>query len=290
MPHNITLYQLSPYIDPKIKEYGMYEFFGMVNGPDPKNYLKVWECSLSTDDLEKIYGHIRLDRTGDYRLKPLDTSDVISVDGNCYFLDCDGFHEVKFDAEAVKPAIHVTYGYGVSTHDAIWLPNELHTIADELDIPYGYSSLPDYHGSHKGESSFKQGKSITGAGCFLHPEFLRDVEAREFIDTLSELTKMENWPDILADLKENRPVYMTDLAQARDKFTKKLTEAALRQQRDIETIAGALSDFAARYDNWEFALAGLLHGAGISEVDIYASIEETNENMSEQSPSWGQQQ
>jgi len=246
----VEVYQLKGHIDPEIREYGMFEFFGMVDGPDPKNYVKVWEGELGTSELETIYGRLRLNAPEDYHGGELDKSDVVVVDGNAYFLDGDGFAEVEFDTSEIKRAIYEPYGYEVVTDGAVQMPGELVEVCKALDVPLGYEGLMDYHGSRKGESRFSAAPSSHSETCWLHPSFLRGAEAQAFVELLKELTRAENRQEIIDYLSAKRPVYALDLEEARVKFRREVARSTPRNTVSLPIHAVCVN--TDRYSRGEY--------------------------------------
>lgn len=223
---NVEIYKLKKTVDPAVREYGMFEFFGMVDGPLPQNYVREWAGELPSGNLDTLCGKFFLNPPDGYHGGPLEKSDIAVVDGKPFFLDRESgykFVELDFDTSNIKDAIHVEYGYYVDTGGAVAIFSNLAEICDELDIPLGYFSNPDYHGSHKGESAFEPSPSqALHDQVYLHPQFLKNAEAREFVDLLQELSQTDRWDQIAGYLRENYPVYMSDLESARERFAPEL--------------------------------------------------------------------
>jgi len=202
----------------------MFEFFGM-GGPFPKNYVREWAGELDSGNLETLCGRFMLNPPKDYHGGPLEKGDIAVVDGKAHFLDRESgykFVDVDFDTSDIKNAVHVDYGYYVDTDGAKVMSNKLAAICGELNIPLGYFSEPDYHGSHKGESSFDPSSVDSYATAYLHPQFLKGDEARDYIGLLIELLWSERWPEIKEYLSESYPVYHRDLEKAREQFAPEL--------------------------------------------------------------------
>lgn len=222
----VELYKLKKTIDPEVREHGMFEFFGMAEGgPLPQNYVREWAGELNSGNLDMLCGKFFLNPPEDYHGGPLEKSDIAVVNGETYFLDRESgykFVEVDFDTSCVKDAIHVEYGYYVNTDGAKSISKKIAAICNELDIPIGYFSDPDYHGSHKGESSFDPSSQDSFTSAYLHPQFLKGAEAKAFVDLLIVLLQTDHWVEIAGFLKENYPVYMRDLETVREKFAPEL--------------------------------------------------------------------
>lgn len=224
----VEIYKLKKTVDPEIREYGMFEFFGMVEGgPLPQNYVREWAGELPSGNLERLCGRFMLNPPDGYNNEPLGKSDIAVVDGEAYFLDHESgykFVEVSFDTSDIKNAVRVEYGYHVNEDGASSLSQKMAEICDELDIPIGYFSEPDYHGSHKGESSFNPWSRDSQGMAYLHPQFLKGTEAADFRVLLSELslTSADQWSKIKRYLIENSPVYHRDLEKARELFAPEL--------------------------------------------------------------------
>jgi len=221
---NVELYKLKKTVEPEVRDYGMYEFFGL-GGPYPQNYVKEWAGKLPSGDLATILGRSMIDPPDGYRGGPLGKGDIIVVDGQAHFFDFEmgyKFAEIDFDTSGIKPALHVDYGYTVSMEGALQIPKTLALVCESLDIPIGYESEPGYHGSRKGETSFDSHSSNEYAFPFLHPQFAKGAEAKEFASLLVELTETDFWGKIAGHLRENAPVYMKDLEEARERFAPEL--------------------------------------------------------------------
>jgi len=220
----VEIYKLKKTVDPLLRDHGMFEFFG-TGGPFPKNYVREWSGEPNVDNLETLFGCLMLNPPDDYRGGPLDKSDIVVINGEVYFLDRESgykFEPVDFDTSGIKDAIHVEYGYYVNTRGAESISRKMAVVCGELDIPIGYFSESDYHGSHKGESSFDPSSNYSYAPAHLHPQFLRGADARDFITLLTELASTERWLEIKEFLIESRPVYRQDLESAREQFAPEL--------------------------------------------------------------------
>lgn len=237
----IEIYKLKKTVLPKVRTYGMFEYFGMGEGPLPNNYVREWSGELPIDNLETLYGRFMLNPPAGYYGGSLEKSDIAVLNGKAYFLDRVSsrykFAEVHFDTSAVKDAIHVVYGYPVNAEGAQPISRELAAICEKLEIPIGYTGTPDYHGSHKGEELFNQ-----KAGCgyslnaYLHPQFLKGDEARAFIGLLTELSKKDRWEEIAIHLRVSYPVRMDDLKSACEIYAPELlisAEARVPQKESV---------------------------------------------------------
>ena len=223
----VEIYKIKKTVPPEVKEYGMFEFFGMVKGPLPQNYVREWDGELpGGNNLDMICGKFFLNPPEGYRSGPLEKSDIAVVDGTAYFLDRDSgyrFVEVEgFDTTNIKNALHVEYGSYISEEDAVSIPRTFAIVCESLDIPVGYFSEPGYHGSSKGISDFERSTRDNYAQCYLHPHFLKGEEARAFVSLLKELSETEQWGQIAGYLRECYPVYMKDLEEAREIYAPEL--------------------------------------------------------------------
>lgn len=235
---NVEIYKLKKTVDPAVREHGMFEFFGMVDGPLPQNYVREWAGELNSGNLDMLCGKFFLNPPDGYHGGPLDKSDIAVVDGETYFLDQESgykFVEVDFDTIDIKDAVHVEYGYYVNTDGIGAMSQKTAAICNELEIPIGYFSEPDYHGSHKGESSFDPSSRDSTSTSYLHPQFLKGEEARAFVSLLNELSDTDCWGQIVGYLRENYPVNMRDLKSARDKFAPELLLPA-----DLRTLSAII--------------------------------------------------
>lgn len=221
----VEIYKLKKTADPAVREYGMFEFFGMVDGPLPQNYVREWVGELPSGNLDMLCGKFFLNPPDGYHSGPLEKSDIAVVNGEAYFLDRESgykFVDVDFDTSDIKDAVHVKYGYYVNTDGAATISSNVAEVCGKLDIPIGYFSDPDYHGSHKGESSFDPSARDSYATAYIHPQFLKDTEAREFISLLTELSLAERWQETKEYLTRSYPVYHQDLEKARELFAPEL--------------------------------------------------------------------
>jgi len=220
----VEIYKLKKTVDPEVREYGMFEFFGM-GGPFPKNYVREWAGELNSGNLETLCGRFMLNPPEGYHGGPLEKSDIAVVDGEAYFLDRESgykFVDVDFDTSGIKPSIHVDYGRYVAVDEAAPIPRAFANVCDSLLIPIGYLGEPGYHGSSKGISDFNHLSHSEFEPCYLHPQFMKGEEAREFVGLLKELTETDRWGQIAGYLRENYPVYMSDLETAREQFAPEL--------------------------------------------------------------------
>ena len=224
---HVEIYKLKKTVEPKVRDYGMFEFFGMVDGPLPKNYVKEFAGELSHGMLSDILGRTFVDPPEGYKGGPLEKGDIIVADSQAYFLDREPsgkfvFAHLNFDTSLIKDAIHVEYGKYVGMNDAVQIPRTFAIVCESLDIPIGYLGEPGYHGSDKGISSFDRSSSDQYAPCYLHPQFLKGEEGKEFISLLTELSSTDRWDEIAGHLRENYPVYTDDLKAARLQFAPEL--------------------------------------------------------------------
>ena len=223
---NVEIYKLNKHAPPEIRDYGMFEFFGMVDGPSTKHYCREWTGELETGDLQSLCGMLMLNPPDGYHGGPLGKTDIVVLDGAAYFLDNAPrgfeFHEVDFDTAGIKNVIRVEYGYGINTDGAVPLSRNLTAICVDLDIPIGSYSEPDYHGSHKGETSFDRRIHDQNFTAYLHPQFLRGDEARAFVGLLTELSAHYEWPRMVEILRDCYPVFQQDLDDVRKLFAPEL--------------------------------------------------------------------
>ena len=117
MPH-IEVFKIKQTVPSEVKGYGMIEFFGMVEGPLPSNYVRHWSGVLPSEDLDTVCGQFFLCKPDGYRGGPLSHSDVLAVDGVAYFVEngtTAGFNLalVSFDRSSIRDEIHVDYGRGI---------------------------------------------------------------------------------------------------------------------------------------------------------------------------------
>lgn len=190
----IEIYKLKKTVDPDVRDYGMFEFFG-AGGPFPQNYVREWAGDPNVGNLETLCGRLMLNPPADYHGGPLDKGDIAVINGDAYFLDRESgykFEAVDFDTSAIKDAIHVEYGRYVSVGDAAQIPRTLAAACESLDIPIGYLGEPGYHGSSKGISDFDAIPDNDYSPCYLHPQFLKGAEAKAFAGLLKELLETTN--------------------------------------------------------------------------------------------------
>jgi hypothetical protein len=223
----IEIYKIKKTADPKIKDFGMFEFFGS-GGPYPENYVREWSGELDSGDLETLFGKFSMNPPKGYHGGALGKSDIAVVDGKAYFLDRNDYYsleQINFDTSSIKDAIHVNYGKysGVSVDRAAKIPQELVKVCEGLDIPIGYKSEPGYHGSDKGMSYFEPPYSRKEHETYyLHPHFLQGKEAQAFVDLLAQLFQTGCGDDIEEYLAANCPIYMSDLEAVRERFVPEL--------------------------------------------------------------------
>lgn len=228
-PGTIQIYKLNPYRKDyqDVKEY--VDFYGMQ--PKPEAYLLDWEGDCGTNDLMKIYAMSHLEPVDG--MPKLEYGDMVVNGDGCFFLTREmarggTFQPVdSFDPAMIKKAPQCRFGYDLTDYDRIGMPSQLLKVADELEIPYGYDGYPDYHGSRKGEQSFEKGSyEDHQSPCYLHPAYYSGQKGEQFIQRLTALTRLTVWDEVLADLKNNKPVLLQDLdrveSQVPDLLAKKL--------------------------------------------------------------------
>lgn len=102
--HTVCIYQLKP-------ECSEVLFFGWDNlqnhgGFQSENYNKIWEGELKQEEqgsfLEEIYTRFNINHPTDFTGHSLSPSDVVSVDGNAYFVDNIGFKPVQMEAPVME--------------------------------------------------------------------------------------------------------------------------------------------------------------------------------------------
>ena len=102
--HTVCIYQLKP-------ECSEVLFIGWDNlqnhgGFQPENYNKIWEGELKQEEqgsfLEEIYIRFNINLPTDFTGHSLSPSDVVSVDGNAYFVDKIGFKPVQMEAPVME--------------------------------------------------------------------------------------------------------------------------------------------------------------------------------------------
>ena len=225
----IEIYKYKKTVEPEVREHGMFEFFGMNDGPLPKNYVREWSGELPTDNLDTLCGKFFLNPPDDYNGGSFEKGTIAVVDGTAYFLDHDSgykFVEVDFDTAEIKNAVHVKYG-NIDYSAAAQIQRSFAFAFEGLDIPIGYEGEPGHHGSSKGISEFEPSAPNAHARCYLHPQFLNGEAAHEFVFLLHELWNAERGKEIMEYLRENYPVTMNDLETARSKFAPELLYPAV---------------------------------------------------------------
>lgn len=102
--HTVCIYQLKP-------ECSEVLFIGWDNlqnhgGFQPENYNKIWEGELKQEEqgsfLEEIYTRFNINHPTDFTGHSLSPSDVVSVDGNAYFVDKIAFKPVQMEAPVME--------------------------------------------------------------------------------------------------------------------------------------------------------------------------------------------
>jgi hypothetical protein len=51
---DVEIYRLKKTVEPEVRQYGMFEFFGMVKGPLPENYVREWSGELPSGNLDML--------------------------------------------------------------------------------------------------------------------------------------------------------------------------------------------------------------------------------------------
>ncbi len=278
----IEIYKIKKTVDPKIRKCGMYEFFGMVDGPLPQNYVRAWAGELPSGDLAMLWGKTAVDPPDGYHGGPLEKSDIVVVDGRAHFLDeTPGGHEfvaISFDTTGIRNDIHVDYGWHISTEEAAIIPREFASICKSIHVPIGYHDDPDRHGSHKDETPFLDFTINIRNLCYIHPQFVKGEEARAFAGLLMDLSKVDQWEKIAAYLRDNYPINMADLKAACKSFAPEfLLPDELRPlagvippdagKPEIGALAAKVKDMDEGQRNLLYAAAeSRLHGGDVNAV------------------------
>lgn len=83
----VEIYKLNNHAPPELRNYGMFEFFGMADGPSAKHYCREWAGELETGDLQSLCGMLMLNPPDGYHGGPLGKTDIVVLDGEAFFLD-----------------------------------------------------------------------------------------------------------------------------------------------------------------------------------------------------------
>jgi len=196
--------------------------------PDPAHYIKEWEGEMRGPLPLTISGTLMLEPPSDYHGGSINNGDIVIVYGQPYYYDqLEGskFIEIDdFDADSVRRARHVPYGWYVDAKEALPISCEIANVCHDIGIPCGHLGKYSRGGSYNESRPFLPGVSGEEQLNFLHPQFLKGDKARDFIELLTELNDVDvqPWMNISQYLQERIPITMQDLQDAREKFAPKL--------------------------------------------------------------------
>jgi len=225
---HVEIYKLRKTVPAEVRKYSVYDLMSEGKIPDPAHYIKEWEGEMRGTLPLTIPGMLVLEPPSDYKGGHIENGDIAIVYGQPYYYDqLEGsqFIEIDdFDADSVRRARHVSYGWYVDAKEALPISYDIANVCHDIGIPCGYLGKPSPGGSYNGNRPFLPGVSGEEHLNFLHPQFLKNNEAREFIKSLAELleTEPDKWSRIQNYLRERSPITSQDLQDAKERFAPEL--------------------------------------------------------------------
>jgi hypothetical protein len=220
----VEIYKLRKTAPAEIKKYNLFEFMSRGKAPDPAHYVKEWAGQMHGTLPMTIPGRLMLDPPADYYGGGIKNGDIAVVDGQPFYYDkLEGSRFIEmdaFDTAGIRQAVHVKYGWFVDIKDAEAVSDNFAFLCNEISVPCGYLGEQSSKGVYNDRRPFLPGNNSEDYLHFLHPQFLKGNEARDFISLLTELsdTEVQQWINISNYLRERTPISLQDLQDAREQF------------------------------------------------------------------------
>jgi len=224
----VEIYKLRKTVPYEIRKCSAFDFMHKGTAPNPAHYTKEWEGQMQGTLPLTIPGRLMLETPKDYHGGDIKNGDIAVVNGTPFYFDSpegSKFIELDtFDGDSVREALHVDYGWFVDIQGARPISYDIANICHDIGVPCGYLGEHSASGVFNGNRPFLPGISGEEHLNFLHPQFLKLDEAREFIESLTELSDAEpdKWSRIQNYLRERSPIALQDLQDARAKFAPEL--------------------------------------------------------------------
>jgi len=224
----VEIYKLRKTAPADIREYSIFDFMSKGTAPDPVHYIKEWDGQMPGTLPLSIPGWLMLNAPPDYHGGNIKNGDIAIVDGLPYYYDyeegCKFIELDAFDTENIRQAVHAKYGWFVDVAGAEAISDNLAFICHEIGVPCGYLGKQSLGGIYNDHRPFLPGNAGEEHLNFLHPQFLKGNEARDFIELLTELSDVEvqQWMNVSRYLRERTPITLQDLQDAREKLAPEL--------------------------------------------------------------------
>jgi hypothetical protein len=268
----VEIYKLRSTVSREIREHSVFDYMEKGTNPDPMNYVKEWAGEMHGTLPLTLSGQIMVEPPKGYHGGNLKYGDIAVVDGQPFYLDyLSGYKFVeldRFDADDVRMARHVQYGWFVDATDAEAISDNLVYICEEIGVPCGHLGEQKDTGVYNDQRPFLPGAADKNHSNFLHPQFLKGEEARALIELLTELSEAELWHDVADYLHKRAPITVRDLQDAREQYAPELLlPCALRP------LSGYIPFDA---DKLELAyLAAKINGMNSEKRDTFYAVIET---------------
>ena len=221
----VEIYKLKKTVHEQVRDFSVFDYMSKGAAPDPAHYVKEWAGEMHGALPLTIPGRLMLEPPKDYYGGDIKNGDIAVVNGTAYFMDHESgakFVEVNCDVSGARQAQHPKYGWFVDINGAETITDELAAVCVDHGIPCGYLGEQGRGGVYNDNRPFLPGASDGTNLNFLHPEFMKGEEAREFIALLTELSGAEQWAHVSAFLYERYPINMDDLREARKQLAPEL--------------------------------------------------------------------
>jgi len=224
----VEIYKLRKTVPSKIRDYSLLDFMYEGIAPNPAHYIKEWAGEMHGTLPLTIPGRLMLEPPSDYHGGNIKNGDIAIVNGQPFYSDkLQGAKFVEldtFETDGIRQAIHVKHGWYVDVKGAEAISNDTAILCEDIDVPIGYLGNPSIGGAHTDRRPFLPGVGNEENLNFLHPQFMKGKEAREFICLIEELgdVEVDRWQTISRYLRERSPITLQDLQDVREKFAPKL--------------------------------------------------------------------
>jgi hypothetical protein len=224
----VEIYKLRKTAPKEILGYSAFDFMNKGTAPDPVHYTKEWEGQMQGTLPLTIPGRLMLETPKDYHGGNINNGDIAVVNGTPFYFDkLEGSKFIEldtFDGKSAREALHVPYGWFVDVKDARPISYEVANVCHDIGVPCGYLGRHSAGGIFNDNRPFLPGVSGEEHLNFLHPQFLKDDAAGEFIESLAELVDTDplQWAFISGYLKEHSPITIQDLQYVKERYAPEL--------------------------------------------------------------------
>jgi len=225
---HVEIYKLRKTVPPEIRKCSLFDFMNKGQSPDPAHYTKEWEGHMHGTLPLTLSGRLMLNTPKDYHGGDIKNGDIAIVDGMPFYFDkLEGTKFIELDAfetEGIRQAVHVKYGWFVDVRGAEAISNDTAVICEDIDVPIGYLGKESIGGVYNDRRPFLPGVGYEENLNFIHPQFLKGSEAREFIGLVEDLADVgiDRWQHVSQYLRERSPITAQDLQDVMMQFAPEL--------------------------------------------------------------------